>query len=106
VALDTESFEGQPTWRLDLEARRPALSARTVHLWVSRASGAPLLAEFHLASGKLARTVRFGPPVQAEGRTVLDRMELQEPTGPVLVLSFSRWHPGAVPSAEFRLPPS
>lgn len=102
VAEDT--LEGRPCWRLDLVAKRPALSARTVRLWVAREGGMPVKAEFHLASGKLARTARFDAPVQAAGRAVLSRMELTEPDGSSATLSFSHWHPGGVESAWFELP--
>lgn len=106
VALAEEALDGRPAWRLDLEARRPALSARTVRLWVDRATGAPIQAEFRLASGKLARTARFGPPVQAAGRTVLERMEVLEPDGAKATLTFDHWRPGGVEAAWFVLPGS
>jgi len=99
-----DTREGRPCWRLDLAARRPALSARTVRLWVAREGGMPVMATFHLASGKLARTARFDPPAQASGRPVLSRMELTEPDGSAATLSFSHWHPGTLDAALFELP--
>ncbi len=102
--LAEEAFEGRPCWRLDLVARRPVLSARTVRLWVARNDGAPLRAEFHLASGKLARTADFDPPVTTQGRAVLRGLELTEPDGSKATLTFARWHPGGVDPAWFDLP--
>lgn len=102
VASDT--LEGRPCWRLELTARRPVLSARTVCLWVTREGGTPVLAAFHLASGKLARTARFDPPVLVSGRLVLSRMALTEPDGSSATLSFSHWHPGTLNAAQFELP--
>ncbi|HEX9010211.1 MAG TPA: outer membrane lipoprotein-sorting protein [Holophagaceae bacterium] len=102
--LAEEAFEGRPCWRLDLLARRPALSARTVRLWVARNDGAPLRAEFHLASGRLARTADFEPPVTAGDRPVLRALVLTEPDGSKATLTFSRWHPGGVDPAQFDLP--
>lgn len=99
------SFEGRPCWCLDLVARRPALSARTVRLWVARNDGAPLRAEFHLASGKLARTADFAPPARAQGRPVLQGMTLTEADGSTASLTFAHWHPGGVDPAWFELPP-
>ncbi|MDE3032788.1 MAG: outer membrane lipoprotein-sorting protein [Acidobacteriota bacterium] len=106
TAQEEVSFEGRACWRLNLAARRPALSARTVQLWVDRATGTPLQAEFHLASGKLARTARFAPPVEAEGRAVLSRMEVVEADGSTATLVFSHWHPGGVDPGKFLLPGS
>lgn len=99
-----EAFEGRPCWRLDLVARRPALSARTVRLWVARNDGAPLRAEFHLASGKLARRADFDPAVTAGGRSVLRALVLTEPDGSKATLTFAHWHPDGVDPAWFELP--
>ena len=102
--MTEEAFEGRPCWRLDLAARRPALSARTVRLWVARNDGAPLRAEFRLASGKLARTADFELPVTALGRAVLRGLELTEPDGSKASLTFAHWRPGGVDPAWFELP--
>ena len=101
---EAASLEGRPCWRLDLIAKRPSLSARTVRLWVAREGEVPLLAEFHLASGLLARTARFDPPVQASGRPVISRMVLTEADGSTATLRFEHWHPGGVDPAWFELP--
>lgn len=102
--LKEEALDDRPCWRLDLAARTPVLSARTVRLWVSKDRTLPVKAEFHLASGKLARTALFGPPVQALGQPVLSWMELAEPGGAKVELSFSGWSKGAVDAALFELP--
>ena len=99
-----ESLEDRPCWRLELTAKRPSASARAVRLWVARDRTAPLLAEYRLASGKLARTVRFGPITQALGQPVLSRLEIQEAGGGVVELSFSDWERGGVPPGRFELP--
>ena len=99
-----DELDGRPCWRLDLAARTPGLSARRVLLWVAREPVVPLKAEFHLASGKVARTATFGPPVQALGQPVLSRLELVEPSGARVELSFSGWARGGVPAGLFRLP--
>ena len=99
-----DELDGRPCWRLDLAARTPGLSARRVLLWVAREPVVPLKAEFHLASGKVARTATFGPPVQVLGQPVLSRMELVEPSGARVELSFSGWARGGVPAGLFRLP--
>lgn len=104
TALAEEDLEGRPCWRLDLEARRPALSARRVTLWVARAGSLPLLAEFRLASGRLARTARFGPPVQAHGQLVLSGLVLEEPGGARVELAFGAWTRGGVAPGTFDLP--
>ena len=80
-ALREEDLDDRPCWVLDLQARTPAISARQVRLWVARDRLLPLKAEFRLASGKLARTALFGPPLQAHGQPVLSWMNLVEPGG-------------------------
>ncbi len=99
-----DDLDGRPCWRLELAARTPGLSARRVLLWVAREPVVPLKAEFHLASGKVARTATFGPPVQALGQAVLSRMELLEPSGARVELRFSGWARGGVPASRFQLP--
>jgi hypothetical protein len=98
------SLDGQDCWRLELAARRPSLSVRQAVLWVAKESSLPLKAEFHLASGKLARTALFGPPVQARGLSVLSRMVIEEPSGARAELSFSNWARGGVDPLAFELP--
>ena len=105
-ALTEEDFQGQGCWRLELAAKRPAISARQVILWVAREGSLPLKAEFRLASGKLARTALFGPPAQAHGQSVLTRMSLEEPSGAKAELLFGNWTKGGVDPAMFDLPES
>jgi len=102
--LAEETLEGQGCWKLDLAAKRPSVSARQVILWVTREGSLPLKAEFRLASGKLARTAQFGPPVQAHGQSVLSRMTLEEPSGARAELLFGNWTRGGVDPVVFELP--
>jgi hypothetical protein len=102
--LAEEDLDGRPCWRLELAARRPVLSARQVVLWVLREGSLPLKAEFRLASGKLARTATFEPPVQVHGQAVLARMIIEEPAGDRAELSFGNWARGGVDPAAFTLP--
>ena len=102
--LGEETLEGRSCWRLELVARTSVVSARTVRLWVAKEPLLPLKAEFHLASGKLARSAVFGPPVQALGQTVLSWLELTEPNGSKVELAFSAWSKGGVAPELFQLP--
>ncbi len=103
-SLASGSLDGQDCWRLELTAKRPSLSARQVVLWVAKEGSLPLKAEFRLASGKLARTALFGPPVQAHGQSVLSRMVIEEPSGARAELSFSNWVRGGVDPLVFEVP--
>lgn len=102
--LKEEILDERLCWRLELAARKPAVSARTVRLWVAKDRMLPLKAEFRLASGKLARTALFGPPVQVLGQPVLSWMELVEPGGAKARLAFSGWSKGGVDADLFELP--
>jgi outer membrane lipoprotein-sorting protein len=102
--LAEASLEGRDCWRLELAARRPALSARQVVLWVAKEGSLPLKAEFRLASGKLARTALFGPPVQVQGQAVLSRIAIEEPSGARAELLFGNWARGGQVPGAFELP--
>ena len=102
--LNDDAIDALPCWRLELAARTPALSARTVRLWVTKERGLPVKAEFRLASGKLARTALFGPPAQALGQPVLSWMDLVEPGGATVRLVFSGWSKGGVAAELFERP--
>jgi len=103
-SVTSGSMDGQDCWRLELAARRPSLSARQVVLWVAREGSLPLKAEFRLASGKLARTALFGPPVQVHGQSVLSRLLIEESSGDRAELSFSNWVRAGVDPVAFELP--
>ncbi|WP_257310947.1 outer membrane lipoprotein-sorting protein [Geothrix fuzhouensis] len=105
-AVAEEPLDGRACWRLELVAKRPAISARQVVLWVAKEGSLPLKAEFRLASGRLARTARFGPPVQAHGQPVLSRMEIEEVGGVAVELAFGNWTRGGVAPGAFDLPGS
>ena len=103
-AVADEPLDGRACWRLELVAKRPAISARQVVLWVAKEGSLPLKAEFRLASGRLARTARFGSPVQAHGQPVLSRMEIEETGGVAVDLIFGNWTRGGVAPGAFDLP--
>lgn len=103
-ALGVGTVEGQAVWLLDLEAKRKSLTHRTARLAVSKADGRPLQADFFLASGKAARTAKFGPVVMAAGKKVLSSMTVFEPNGGSAEIRFSAWAPGAADPKAFELP--
>jgi hypothetical protein len=103
-ALGVGSLDGQAVWLLDLEAKRKSLTHRTARLAVAKADGRPLQADFFLASGKAARTVKFGAPGSAAGKKVLTTMTVFEPGGGSAEIKFSGWAPGAVDPKAFELP--
>jgi len=98
------SLEGQAVWLLDLEAKRKSLTHRSARLAVAKADGRPLQADFFLASGKAARTVKFAAPGMASGKRVLTAMTVFEPTGGSAEIRFTGWAPGGVDPALFQLP--
>ena len=102
--LAEERLDGRDCWRLELVAKRPALSARKVLLWVAKEGTLPLKAEFRLASGKVQRTALFGAPVQSQGQSVLSKLVIEEPSGGRAELLFGNWGRGGVDPAAFELP--
>ncbi len=101
--LGTGTLEGQAVWLLDLEAKRKSITHRTARLAVSKAEGRPLQVDFFLASGKAARTVKFGAVGAAAGRKVLTAMTVFEPNGGSAEIRFSNWSPGKADPLAFEL---
>lgn len=97
-------LEGQACRRLDLEARRPSLSYRKSHLWIARATGFPIKADYFLGAGKLAKTLFFEAPVPIGGLQVIPSLRLVESSGSEAKLSFFRWVPGTQDPSLFSLP--
>jgi outer membrane lipoprotein-sorting protein len=102
--LSEETLDGRACWRLELTAKKPSVSARQVTLWVVKEGTLPLKAEFHLASGKLARTAQFGALTQAHGQPVMSRMTIEEASGARAELAFGNWTKGGVEAAVFEIP--
>ncbi|HJV91768.1 MAG TPA: outer membrane lipoprotein-sorting protein [Holophagaceae bacterium] len=98
-----EIVEGEPCHRLELKARRPAVAFQKATLWVAKAGRRPVKAEFRMASGKLARTVRFKQGGVVQGRPVLKGMEV-EASGGSVELRFEQWSPEVADPARFKLP--
>lgn len=94
-----DTLDTVPCRRLELKARRNALSFRTATLWISP-PGIPILAEFHLPSGKLAKRARFrtqaGHPMAA--------MDIEDPSGKKTSLVFENWKPAHPETSRFQLP--
>ncbi len=102
-AATPDAWEGQSATRLELRARRSALSWRTAHLWVAQ-DGRPLAGAFFLPSGKQARTVRFEAPVIVNGARLVPGLTLRDSSGQETRLAFDRWAPGPQEPARFALP--
>jgi len=102
--LGVGTLEGQAVWLLDLEAKRKSLTHRTARLAVAKVDARPLQADFFLASGKAARTVKFAPLGSAAGKKVLTVMTVFEPSGARAEIRFSAWAPGPVDPKAFDLP--
>jgi hypothetical protein len=98
-----ETVDGLMARRLALQATRKNLSYQKALLWLS-ADGQPLRSEFFYASGKLARTTRFGPVVSERGVQVLSGLELEEPNGRKVKLGFAHWKPAQFEERLFQLP--
>lgn len=99
-----EPLEGRACRRLDLQARKPSHSYRTARLWIDKATGIPIQAEYFLSSGKQAKTMRFDPPVAMGGLSVLPGLRVAEPGGAEVSLQFSQWKPGSQDPGLFLLP--
>jgi len=98
-----EALDGRPARRLELAATRKGLSYPKAVLWLT-GEDQPLQSEFFYASGKLARTARFGAIVAERGVQVLSGLELEEPNGRKVKLAFAHWKPASLEDRLFQLP--
>lgn len=67
-----EALDGVECWRLRLTPKSSAAQYRSVLLWVSVATGAPVRAAFFLASGKHFKSAQFAEPVSRDGKTLVE----------------------------------
>lgn len=104
-ATTPDTWEGQAAVRLDLRARRPALSWRTARLWVA-SGGRPLAGDFFLPSGKRTRSVRFDAPITVQGTRLIPGLTVLDASGAGIHIAFDRWVPGPQDPARFELPGS
>lgn len=103
VGEHEEILDQKPSQRLELLAKRKSLSYQKAVLWIGR-EGVPLRSDFFYASGKLARTARFGAVVTEQGVQVLSSLRLEEPSGKGVELAFSHWKPLRIEDQLFELP--
>ncbi len=102
--LKEESLEGRACRCLELQARKPSLSYRTARLWIDKATGIPIKAEYFLPSGKQAKTMHFDPPVSHGALSVLPGLRVVEPGGAEVSLRFAQWKPGSQDASLYLLP--
>jgi len=103
-SLAPELFEGKECHRLRLEAKAKSESYRIIDLLVDRADGAPLVATCYFGSGKLARTVRFGPTAKSGDAKVLTGMSIKDQKGSEIRMTFESWRPIKADPSDFELP--
>lgn len=82
AGIQEATLDGEPCWRIELAARRPSVPYRRAVLWVRKEGELPRAVDFYFASGKLAQTVRFAPPVRMEGRPFIAGLTLGDPKHP------------------------
>ena len=105
TGVQEAALDGDPCWRVALSAKRPSAPYARAELWVLKRGEVPLSVDFFYASGKLARTVRFDAPVQAEGKAVIAGLSLGDGDHPVqTTMKLSRWKPGEPDAARFEIP--
>ncbi len=98
-----ESLEGRACRCLELQARKPSLSYRTARLWIEKATGNPIKADYFLPSGKQAKTMHFEPPVSLGSLSVLPGLRVVEPGGAEVSLRFAQWKPGSQDASLYLL---
>ena len=65
-------------WLLELEARDPSISYKSIKLWIDRTSYEPRRADFYVASGKLLKRAHYRKFGTMAGRRVVTEVEIED----------------------------
>jgi len=103
-SVAAELFEGRECHKLRLQAKKKSEDYKTIDLLVDRADGAPLAAMCYFGSGKLVRSVRFGPVTKSGDAKVLTGMSIKDQKGNEIRLIFESWQPNKANPSDFELP--
>lgn len=71
AAEHTTNVGAQECWALELHAKAATATYSSVRLRVNKSNRAPVDADLILASGRIIKTVQFGPPSPMRGRSVI-----------------------------------
>lgn len=105
TAIQEADKDGAACWRVELAAKRPSVPYQRAELWVLKAGEVPRAVDFFFASGKLAQSIRFDAPTQAQGRPVIAGMKLGDAGHPdQMAMKLSQWKPGEPEAALFEIP--
>lgn len=65
-------------WLLQLEAKDPSISYKSIQLWIDRATYEPRRADFYVASGKLLKRAHYRKFGVMGGRRVVTEVEIED----------------------------
>ncbi len=66
------------TWLLDLEAKDPSISYKSIKLWIDRSTYEPRRADFYVASGKLLKRAHYRKFGTLAGRRIVTEVEIED----------------------------
>lgn len=66
------------TWLLELEAKDPSISYKSIKLWIDRSTYEPRRADFYVASGKLLKRAHYRKFGTMAGRRVVTEVEIED----------------------------
>src|SRR5688500_6555855 len=65
-------------WLLELEAKDPSISYKSIKLWIDRSTYEPRRADFYVASGKLLKRAHYRKFGEMGGRRVVTEVEIED----------------------------
>jgi outer membrane lipoprotein-sorting protein len=65
-------------WLLELEAKDPSISYKSIRLWIDRSTYEPRRADFYVASGKLLKRAHYRKFGTMAGRRVVTEVEIED----------------------------
>lgn len=81
-ALDQESLNGEPCWRLRLNALSSSATYSSILLWIVQSTGVPRRAFYYTASGKLLKSADFPDSRRVSGGLQNPTWILHSPDSP------------------------
>jgi outer membrane lipoprotein-sorting protein len=98
-----ERVEERDAWRLDLQAKDPAVAYKNVRLWIDHKTLQPIMADFSVVSGKRIKRAHYREYGLMAGRSVVTMVEIEDLLRPGhrTVLRYSNLQPKDNPDKMF-----
>lgn len=103
VSAAEDDVAGRRAWRLELQAKDPAIAYKKVRLWIDAKTYEPIRADFHAVSGKLLKRAHYRSFGTMAGSRVVTEVEIEDAlrSGRRTVMRYSNLVPKDNPDGMF-----